>query len=131
MLRSQASDRLSAALGEGLGRLDRDGQRELGRAIILELLQAEAAARIVGRASEPGRAVEQDGWPRAVFDALFGLGRLQPLVDDDRVENIIITGHDTVRLELTDGADRARRPGRRQRSGADRLPGLPGLARRR
>ena len=38
-----------------------------------------------------------------MFDALFGLGRLQPLVDDDRVENIIITGHDTVRLELTDG----------------------------
>ena len=30
-------------------------------------------------------------------------GRLQPLVDDDRIENIIITGHDTVRLELTDG----------------------------
>ena len=34
---------------------------------------------------------------------MFGLGRLQPLVDDDRIENIIITGHDTVRLELTDG----------------------------
>ena len=39
----------------------------------------------------------------AVENALFGLGRLQPLVDDDRVENIIITGHDRVTLELTDG----------------------------
>ena len=39
----------------------------------------------------------------AVEAALFGLGRLQPLVDDDRVENIIITGHDQVTLELTDG----------------------------
>ncbi len=47
---------------------------------------------------------EQDALARAVFDSLFRLGRLQPLVDDDRVENIIITGHDNVLLELTDGS---------------------------
>src|SRR3546814_3149654 len=41
---------------------------------------------------------------QAVFDSLFRLGRLQPLVDDDRVENIIIAGHDNVHLELTDGS---------------------------
>src|SRR4051812_14664613 len=45
----------------------------------------------------------QDRLAEAVFHALFGLGRLQPLVDDDRVENIVITGHDRVLLELTDG----------------------------
>ena len=39
-----------------------------------------------------------------MFDSLFRLGRLQPLVDDDRVENIIITGHDNVLLELIDGS---------------------------
>ena len=39
-----------------------------------------------------------------MFDALFGLGRLQPLVDDDRVENITINGFDQVRLELVDGS---------------------------
>ena len=54
-----------------------------------------------------GRAVpsirEQDAVVRAVFDAVFGLGRLQPLVDDDRVENIIITGAEQVTLELVDG----------------------------
>ncbi|MCW2588304.1 MAG: ptlH 2, partial [Mycobacterium sp.] len=46
---------------------------------------------------------QQDDLARAVFNSLFRLGRLQPLVDDDRVENIIITGHDRVLLELTDG----------------------------
>ena len=108
MFRSQASERLSAALGEDPGRLDREGQRELGRSIILELLQAEAAA-----ASSAGRravrlGAEQDRLATAVFDALFGLGRLQPLVDDDRVENIIITGHDNGPA----GADRRHdRPG--------------------
>ena len=102
VLRAQASDRLSAALGEDRARLDRPAQQELGRAIILELLQAEAAERLsAGAAAWPPPV--QDRLADAVFHALFGLGRLQPLVDDDRVENIIITGHDRVWLELTDG----------------------------
>src|SRR5215218_10116502 len=103
LLRSQASERLSGILGDGRTRLDREAQQELGRSIILELLQAEAAANL-----SAGRGAwsqgEQQLLAQAVFDALFGLGRLQPLVDDDRIENIIITGHDTVRLELTDGS---------------------------
>ena len=45
----------------------------------------------------------QDGLARAVFDAVFGLGRLQPLVDDPQVENIMIFGHDQVTVELTGG----------------------------
>lgn len=100
--RSQASEQLSAALGGDRGRLDRQAQRELGRSIILELLEAEAAEQVsAGR--DAWTPAQQQALATAVFDALFGLGRLQPLVDDDRVENIIITGHDTVRLELTDG----------------------------
>jgi Flp pilus assembly CpaF family ATPase len=101
VLRAAASDRLSAALASDPG-LDRDGQRELGRSIIWDLLEGDAAAALsAGRAaSSPG---VQQAIADAVFDALFGLGRLQPLVDDDRVENIIINGYDTVRLELVDG----------------------------
>ena len=102
VLRSQASERLSTQLGDDRGRLSREAQQELGRAVILELLQAEAAERLA--AGRPSWSVPvQDQLAEAVFHALFGLGRLQPLVDDDRIENIIITGHDTVRLELTDG----------------------------
>ena len=102
-LRQRASERLSAALRDDTPGLDVDGQRELGRAVITDLLQAEAAGDVA--AGRPGWSLaEQTGLARAVFDALFGLGRLQPLVDDDRVENIIITGCDTVRLELADGS---------------------------
>ena len=101
-LRQQASDRLSAALGEERAHLAAAVQRERGRAIILDLLNDESVARV-----EAGQAqwspAEQDAMAQALDDALFGLGRLQPLVDDDRVENIIVTGCDRVTLELTDG----------------------------
>ena len=60
-------------------------------------------AEAVNAGSAAWTLVEQKTLARAVFDSLFRLGRLQPLVDDDRVENIIISGHDKVRLELTDG----------------------------
>lgn len=100
--RKQASDQLSAALGQDRGRLSAQDQRERGRAIIIELLSSEAAERVAdGRDS--WTIEEQADMATAIFDALFGLGRLQPLVDDDTVENIIITGHDRVMLELTDG----------------------------
>jgi pilus assembly protein CpaF len=101
-LRAQASERLSASLGDQHGHMDREAQQQIGRAIIVDLLQTEAQEHLsAGYGS--WSTLEQDAVAKAVFDALFGLGRLQPLVDDDRIENIIITGHDTVRLELTDG----------------------------
>ena len=74
----------------------------MGRVIIGELLEAETAERIAAGVPTWTRA-EEAAMAAAVEAALFGLGRLQPLVDDDRVENIIITGHDQVTLELTDG----------------------------
>jgi pilus assembly protein CpaF len=101
-LRQQASDRLSAALGEDRTRTTSTDQRSRGRAIIVDLLEAEAAERI-GAGVPTWSATEQDALVAAVDNALFGLGRLQPLVDDEMVENIIITGHDQVTLELSDG----------------------------
>ncbi|MEJ7832481.1 MAG: ATPase, T2SS/T4P/T4SS family [Nocardioides sp.] len=101
-LRAQASDQLTAVLEAADGLLDVDARRELGRSIIQELLQEEVAEQV-----QHGRRgwsfIEQNEIAKVVFDALFGLGRLQPLVDDDRVENIIIAGYDNVWLELTDG----------------------------
>lgn len=100
-LRSQASEQLTAALGEERG-ADLETERELGRAIITELLQSTVADRI--HDGEPTwNLVEQQQMAEAVFNALFGLGRLQPYVDDDSVENIIITGAANVWLEKTDG----------------------------
>ena len=100
--RQQASDRLSAALGEDRGHLTVAAQRERGRAIIVDLLEGEAAERI-DAGTPTWSPAEQAAMATAIDNALFGLGRLQPLVDDDSVENIIITGHDQVTLELVDG----------------------------
>ena len=101
-LRSQASDRLSEAVAAERGRLDQGSQQEYGRAIVVDLIES-AMAEAVNAGSAAWTPVEQHALARAVFDSLFRLGRLQPLVDDDRVENIIISGHDKVRLELIDG----------------------------
>lgn len=101
-LRQQASDRLAATFGQHHTHLDASAQRESGRAIIEDLLEAETAERVT--AGTPAWSVTERALiAAAVENALFGLGRLQPLVDDDTVENILITGHDRVTLELTDG----------------------------
>lgn len=100
-LRTRASEMLTGALQDRTN-LTSDQQRELGRSIIMELLQTTAAEHLA-----TGRRAwsldEQEQVAEAVFNALFGLGRLQPLVDDERVENIEITGCDQVMLEYTDG----------------------------
>lgn len=99
--RARASDQLTAALGDERG-LDPEAERELGRTIIQELLQSANADNLFD-----GRTAwtedEQFALAEATYNALFGLGRLQPYIDDDTVENIIITGAETVWLEKTDG----------------------------
>lgn len=102
-LRAQASEQLSQAVAADRGRLDKISQEELGRTIVLDLIESTVADR-VNAGSTAMSPADQDALARAVFDSLFRLGRLQPLVDDDRLENIIITGHDNVLLELTDGS---------------------------
>lgn len=101
-LRTQASEMLTGALQDHK-HLEPEAQRELGRSIIVELLQTTASNNLaVGRRA--WSIDEQDRIGQAVFNALFGLGRLQPLVDDEQVENIEITGCDQVLLEYTDGS---------------------------
>jgi len=102
-LRAQASDQLSQAVAADRGRLDKSAQEELGRSIVLDLIESTMADR-VNDGSGTLSPVDQDQLARAVFDSLFRLGRLQPLVDDDRLENIIITGYDRVLLERIDGS---------------------------
>ena len=45
----------------------------------------------------------EEALARAVFDRLFQLGRLQPLLDDERIQNIIANGCDQVFVEYADG----------------------------
>ncbi|KAB7740340.1 CpaF family protein [Nostocoides sp. F2B08] len=82
---------------------DRVEQEQVGREIIADLLR-DHTADSVAKGLARWTASEQATMGQAVFDAVFRLGRLQPLVDDDRVENIFILGHQRVLLELTDGS---------------------------
>lgn len=108
-LRTQASDRLSQAVPPeaaqarlSRGGLDQAGQEELARKIIFELIDQTRGER-ADAGDDPLTLPQQHELAQAVFDALFRLGRLQPLVDDDRVENVELYGCDQVYLHLTDG----------------------------
>ena len=99
-LRQQTADRLSAETSTLLE--DREGQRDRGRVIIGDLLSRESTERARAGA-KAWTAGEQDQLARAVFDAVFGLGRLQPLVDDEEIDNVLIFGYDRVVVELAGG----------------------------
>jgi hypothetical protein len=89
--------------GAGAVPMDRTAQEQFGWAAIEDLLSdhtTEAVATGVQAWTPRQRAL----MAQAIFDAVFRLGRLQPLVDDDRVENIFILGHQQVLLELVDGS---------------------------
>ena len=108
-LRSQASEQLSRAVAAQPTQLDRQAQEELGRSVILEQIEATMADAV--KQGDPSWSYpKQRAMAQAVFDSLFRLGRLQPLVDEDRVENIIICGHDNITLDLIDGTQVPGRP---------------------
>ncbi|NLD76315.1 MAG: CpaF family protein [Acidimicrobiales bacterium] len=111
-LRTVVADRLAHAAGGGWGAgageegrswSDRAAQEHIGWQIIEDLI-AEHAAEALKSGEQGWSSQERAGIGQALFDAVFRLGRLQPLVDDDRVENIFILGYDTVLLELVDGS---------------------------
>ncbi|MEA5055139.1 MAG: ATPase, T2SS/T4P/T4SS family [Propionicimonas sp.] len=100
-LRGEAAAALTDAIAQQPG-MSHDEQQQAGRGIIDQLLDAQDAVTIV----ETGQArslAERAALADAVFDALFRLGRLQPLLDDPAVENVVITGHDRVVVEHADG----------------------------
>ncbi len=86
----------------GARKLARDDENQLAR----QLLNAEFE-RIATDAVSRGLPVLSDAdeadLTRAVLDRLFELGRLQPLLDDDRIANILANGCDQVFIEYADG----------------------------
>ena len=54
--------------------------------------------------------VEEQMLAQSVLDALFGMGRLQALIDDPRIENIDINGCDKVWATFADGSKRIMEP---------------------
>ncbi|MYS24374.1 Pilus assembly protein, ATPase of CpaF family [Streptomyces sp. DvalAA-14] len=81
-----------------------EDERQFARAIIAQILEDYARAEItVGRT--PPDAQAEEAYAAAVHAALFGVGRLQPLLDDPEVENIDINGCDQVFVGYADGRE--------------------------
>lgn len=99
--RQKAAAQLSAALLDRVG-VNEAAQHDLGRRIVLDLL-SEQVSKDVKAGAPTFSPHEQERMATAVFDSLFRMGRLQPLVDDEQVENIEIGGYDNVILEYADG----------------------------
>lgn len=98
-LRSDVADDLASSGARALAAADR---RELARELALNRLQDVAAER-VALGQTPIEPVEEQRLAHAVLDALFGLGRLQTLVDDPEIENIDVNGCDRVWVTYANG----------------------------
>jgi Flp pilus assembly CpaF family ATPase len=106
--RQEAGDRIAEQRRtdqvEGRLAMSAEDERHFARAIIAQILEEYARAEIsIGRT--PPDAQAEEAYAAAVHAALFGVGRLQPLLDDPEVENIDINGCDQVFIGYADGRE--------------------------
>lgn len=109
-LAAEVADRLArerdirgSADANGNGRLTADDERAYARSLIATALDGEARRRLNDDLQPLPGAVE-DEISRQTFDRLFGLGRLQRYLDDERITDIHVQGCDVVWLKHTDGS---------------------------
>jgi Flp pilus assembly CpaF family ATPase len=107
-LRSEVGDLLARQrrqeAASGLPPMSAEDERQYARMLISQALESHARAEIsAGRA--PLTAAEEEDLALAIHAALFGVGRLQPLLEDERIENIDINGCDRVFLSFADGQE--------------------------
>ena len=101
-LREVASRELSEQLRARPG-LSADSQRELARALIAQRVASWSDRQATTSGQPPPDPVQEAQLADAVLAAIFGLGRIQPLVDDPGIENVDISGCDRVWIEYADG----------------------------
>jgi pilus assembly protein CpaF len=105
-LRAEVAEELTthagAAVAEGRPRLGADDEAALARRLLDDHLERHARACLA--ADEPVLTAEQEhALAKVVLERIFRLGRLQPLLDDERIANIHANGHDVVFVEYADG----------------------------
>ena len=99
----ELSERLRADEAAERPRLSPADQRQYGRQLINQRLERHAKEQIeLGR--EPLSYEDETVLAQAVHDALFGLGALQRLLDDESIENIDANGHADVWVTRSDGS---------------------------
>ena len=81
-----------------------EDERQFARALIAQVLEDHAHSEITAGRT-PSNAQEEEELAAAIHAALFGVGRLQPLLEDQQIENIDINGCDRVFLGYADGRE--------------------------
>ena len=104
--RPEVGDRLAEQrrtdAANGVSPMSPEDERQFARAVIGQVLEEYARSEIsVGRT--PPNAEDEEALAGGIHAALFGVGRLQPLLDDPEIENIDINGCDQVFLGYADG----------------------------
>lgn len=112
-LRVQVADRLNEQRRRdqmsGVSPMTADDEREYARSLIVQVLEDHARFEVAeGRL--PLSADEEMDVAQAIHSALFGVGRLQPLLEDPEVENIDINGCDHVFVQYGDGREERHPP---------------------
>ena len=107
-LRGEVGDRLAEQrrldAAAGIPPMSGEDERQFARALISQVLEEFARGEITaGRA--PFNAQEEEELAEAIHAALFGVGRLQPLLEDQQIENIDINGCDRVFIGYADGRE--------------------------
>ena len=107
-LRAQVAERLNQQRrsDEVAGRLamSSEDERQFARSLIIQVLEDHARLEI-SEGRTPPSTEDEDGIAAAIHAALFGVGRLQPLLEDPEVENVDINGSDRVFVGYSDGRE--------------------------
>ena len=112
LLHQRVADRLAerrAALRQAGRALAPADERQLAMAVAADVVAGHVADTLASGESAP--APDQQRWlAEALHARLFGAGRLQPLLDDPDVEDIVINGCDEVWVTYADGRKEAAGP---------------------
>ncbi|MEX0428596.1 CpaF family protein [Nocardioides sp. DS6] len=112
-LRSQVADRLNEQRRRdqmsGISPMTAEDEREYARSLIVQVLEDHARYE-VAEGRSPLRPEEELEVASAIHSALFGVGRLQPLIEDPEVENIDINGCDHVFVQYGNGREERHPP---------------------
>jgi Flp pilus assembly CpaF family ATPase len=107
-LREEVADLLSRQRREdaaaGVPAMTSEDERQYARAVIGRVLDLHARSEL-SLGNTPPTTEEETELAEGIHAALFGVGRLQPLLDDPMVENIDINGCDQVFVGFSDGRE--------------------------
>ena len=107
-MRGEVGDRLAVQrrldAASGVPPMVGEDERQYARAVVGQVLEEYARGEILaGRA--PLTAQAEGDLAEAIHAALFGVGRLQPLLEDQQIENIDVNGCDRVFIGYADGRE--------------------------